>query len=134
MVFIEFTHPGLPISVEFELAAERPANHSSSKDVLETGRPLACDANERIRSVPGHLSLAGFFTACDLVHSASEDPERARSGALTGDAENEVKIYTHQPDAQGLLASTHGSEYRTNHLYRFVFNDRVHTHGRSRTL
>ena len=28
-------HPGLPNPVEFELTAERPANHSTSKDVLK---------------------------------------------------------------------------------------------------
>lgn len=30
--------------------------------------------------------------ACSLVHSVPEDPEHARSGALTGDVENEVRF------------------------------------------
>lgn len=68
------------------------------------------------------------------MRSESEDPELTRSGALTGDAENEVKIYTHQLDSQGLFASPKGSEYRTNHLSRLLFDERVHTHERSRTL
>lgn len=50
------------------------------------------------------------------------------------DVENEVKIYTQHLDARGLLAPTHGSQYRTNHMCKLLFDERVHTHGKSRTL
>ena len=72
--------------------------------------------------------------ACSLGHSVPEDPEHARSGALTGDVENEVKIHTQQLDARDLLASTRGFEYRTNHLCVSLFDEQVHIHRKSRTL
>lgn len=80
--------------------------------IVAEKRMLAGNANERIGSVQPTCKWLGHGKLQPSAFCARDPELHARSGAVTGDAENGVKIHTHRRDPNVQVASIQGSGNR----------------------